>query len=61
MFYFINNISYNYSEGVLTKKEQEIKLTNKQKKLLNYFVTTHTHRHCREGGNLINISVKGSN
>ena len=38
MFYFINNISYNYSEGVLTKKEQEIKLTNKQKKLLNYFI-----------------------
>ena len=24
-------------------------------------VTTHTHRHCREGGNLINISVKGGN
>ena len=29
--------------------------------MLELDVTTHTHRHCREGGNLINISVKGGN
>ncbi len=36
--YQIDKISYDYSQGLILKTGEEIKLTNKQKDLLNYFI-----------------------
>ena len=43
--------------------KEDAQVPNIKRKDLNKVASfvTHTHRHCREGGNLINISVKGGN
>lgn len=38
MFYQFENIKYDYLNGIIFKNDQEIKLTNIQKKLLNYLL-----------------------